>query len=116
MGVLNGIRVLEFEAIGPAPFGVMLLADMGADVIRIDRASQAQDLGPRFEGKPIDVTGRGRRSLALDLKTPEGVQTALALIERAEAEMRERAEHARTSYGPQTAPTELPGSIVYGRN
>ncbi|MFP3590209.1 CoA transferase, partial [Paraburkholderia sp. SIMBA_055] len=47
MGVLNGIRVLEFEAIGPGPFGAMLLADMGADVLRIDRPAAPDDLGPK---------------------------------------------------------------------
>ena len=47
MGVLSGIRVLEFEAIGPGPFGTMLLADMGADVIRIDRPVAHSDLGPK---------------------------------------------------------------------
>lgn len=49
MGVLSGIRVLEFEAIGPGPFGGMLLADMGADVLRIDRPQPAADLGLRTE-------------------------------------------------------------------
>ena len=64
MGVLSGIRVLEFEAIGPGPFGTMLLADMGADVIRIDRPVPHSDLGPpKAAGPRIDITGRGRRSV-----------------------------------------------------
>ena len=71
MGVLSGIRVLEFEAIGPGPFGTMLLANMGADVIRIDRPTPPSDLGPKTTGPRIDVTGRGRRSVTLDLKQPE---------------------------------------------
>jgi crotonobetainyl-CoA:carnitine CoA-transferase CaiB-like acyl-CoA transferase len=50
MGVLSGIRVVEFEAIGPAPFGTMLLADMGADVIRIDRAVAPGDVALRDWG------------------------------------------------------------------
>lgn len=84
MGVLSGIRVVEFEAIGPAPFGTMLLADMGADVVRIDRPVKASDLGPKFEGKRADIIGRNRRSVTLDLKRPESVAAALELIERAD--------------------------------
>jgi len=84
MGVLSGIRVVEFEAIGPAPFGTMLLADMGADVVRIDRPVKASDLGPKLEGKRADITGRNRRSVTLDLKRPESVAAALELIERAD--------------------------------
>lgn len=86
MSVLRGIRVLEFEAIGPAPFGTMLLADMGADVIRVNRAVEAGDLGfKKSEGVRVaDVTGRGRRSVTLDLKSAEGIEAALALIERAD--------------------------------
>jgi alpha-methylacyl-CoA racemase len=84
MGVLSGIRVVEFEAIGPAPFGTMLLADMGADVVRIDRPQKASDLGPKLEGKRADITGRNRRSVTLDLKRPDSVAAALELIERAD--------------------------------
>lgn len=86
MGVLRGIRVLEFEAIGPAPFGAMLLADMGADVLRVNRVQQASDLGFKSEAgaRSIDITGRGRRSVTLDLKSPEGVQAASSLMERAD--------------------------------
>ncbi|KPH01759.1 carnitine dehydratase [Pseudomonas sp. RIT-PI-q] len=84
MGVLSGIRVVEFEAIGPAPFGTMLLADMGADVVRIDRPVAASDLGPKFEGQRKDITGRNRSSVTLDLKRPESVTAALELIERAD--------------------------------
>jgi alpha-methylacyl-CoA racemase len=85
MGVLKGIRVLEFEAIGPAPFGTMLLADMGADVLRIDRPVAADDLGPKVSGgRRADITGRGKRSVTLDLKSPQAAAAALALIERAD--------------------------------
>lgn len=81
-GVLEGLRVIELAGFGPAPFCAMLLADMGADVVRIERA-HAPERGlptpPRFE-----VMNRGRRSISLDLKTPEGVDTLLALVERAD--------------------------------
>lgn len=75
-GPLLGVRVLEFAGLGPAPFCSMLLADMGADIIRIDRPGQGPD--------PRDVTWRGRRSLALDLKRPEDLETCLAAAEKAD--------------------------------
>ena len=78
MGPLQGVRIVEFEGIGPGPFAAMLLADMGADVIRIDRK------GGRTHGK-YEVTYRGRRAVALDLKKPEAIEAALKLIEKADA-------------------------------
>ncbi|MES2959436.1 MAG: CaiB/BaiF CoA-transferase family protein [Pseudomonadota bacterium] len=83
MGPLAGLRVLEFEAIGAAPFAGMLLADMGADVLLVDRVS-APGLGlesPRWS----ELMLRGRRSVTLDLKSPSGVQAAMELAARAEA-------------------------------
>src|SRR5581483_9850574 len=66
MGPLDGIRVVEVAGLAAAPFGCMMLADLGADVLRVDRVSSA--------GRPApdDPLGRGRRSIALDLKTAEG--------------------------------------------
>uniref|UniRef100_Q46TL8 L-carnitine dehydratase/bile acid-inducible protein F n=1 Tax=Cupriavidus pinatubonensis (strain JMP 134 / LMG 1197) TaxID=264198 RepID=Q46TL8_CUPPJ len=85
MDVLSGIRVVEFEAIGPGPFGGMLLADTGADVARIDRPEPPSDLGPkRNGGKRVDVTGRGRRCVTLDLKQANAQLAALELIARAD--------------------------------
>ena len=82
MGPLTGLRVIELASIGPGPMCAMLLADLGADVIRVDRT------GPSGLGVPtdpsFDVTGRGRRSVALDLKRPEGRDAALRLIARAD--------------------------------
>lgn len=82
MGPLKGVRVLEIAAIGPAPMCAMLLADMGAEVVRIDRPS-GSDLGipvaPEF-----DLLARGRRSVGLDLKSPEGVEVFLHLVEGAD--------------------------------
>src|SRR3989441_3981401 len=83
MGPLSGIRVLEFEAIGPGPFAGMLLADMGADVLVVDRPA-AGDLGLKPE-RWYDVMMRGKRSVTLDLKTGSGKQAALQLIGRADA-------------------------------
>ena len=70
-GPLSGIRIIEFAGIGPAPFCGMLLSDLGADVVRIDRAGKSRP------GNPVDVMSRGRRSIALDLKNAGDVETAL---------------------------------------
>ncbi len=76
MGPLAGVRVLEFEAIGPGPFAGMLLADMGADVLVVDRAG-GTDLGLKRE-RWMDVMMRGKRSVTLDLKQPSAVEAARA--------------------------------------
>src|SRR5581483_3488522 len=73
-GPLHGLRVVEFAGIGPGPFACMLLADMGADVVRIER--------PGAERSPTDITLRGRRVVTLDLKRE--ADTALALLDKAE--------------------------------
>ena len=79
-GPLAGVRVIEVAGIGPGPFCAMMLADMGADVLRVDRTGSA-DLGlpvdPRFS-----VLNRGRRSVAMDLKTPAAVAAMKRLIAR----------------------------------
>lgn len=81
-GPLAGLKVVEMVGLGPAPFCAMLLADMGAEVIRIERpgATGALGLAPRH-----DVAARGRRSLALDLRKPGAVDVVLALVARADA-------------------------------
>jgi alpha-methylacyl-CoA racemase len=83
MGPLAGVKVLEFEAIGPAPFAGMLLADMGADVLVIDRP-ETSGLGLKRE-RWYDVLMRGKRSVTLDMKSPRGAEAALALVARADA-------------------------------
>ncbi len=83
MGPLSGITILEIAGIGPGPFAGMMLSDMGAEVIRIDRADRVK---PRDGGDPPkDVLARGRRSVAVDLKNPEGIETVLSLVEKADA-------------------------------
>jgi alpha-methylacyl-CoA racemase len=80
-GPLSGIRVIEMAGIGPGPFACMLLSDMGAEVIRVDRGgSNANSMG----ANPADVLGRGRKSIAVDLKNPQGVEAVLTLIESAD--------------------------------
>lgn len=78
MGPLTGIRVVEMAGIGPGPFTAMMLSDMGAEVIRIDRASQ------KGMGHRANVLNRGRKSIALDLKNSKGMETALRLIGQAD--------------------------------
>jgi alpha-methylacyl-CoA racemase len=78
MGPLKGLRVIELAGIGPGPFCAMLLADMGADVVRIDR-TEASGLGVPMD-KRYDINGRNRRSVALDLKSPAGRAAVLRLI------------------------------------
>jgi alpha-methylacyl-CoA racemase len=78
-GPLKGIRVIEIAGAGPGPFTAMMLADMGADVLRIDRTSGSLPLGA---GTVLD---RGRRSAGIDLKNPAGAETLLRLVERADA-------------------------------
>ncbi|MFO1303621.1 MAG: CaiB/BaiF CoA-transferase family protein [Burkholderiales bacterium] len=82
MGPLSGIRVLEFEAIGPVPFCGMMLADMGADVLLVDRTADPR-LGFGRE-RWYDIMMRGRRSVTLDLKSPQGVEAAATLASRAD--------------------------------
>ena len=83
MGVLSGYKVVEFAGIGPAPMCAMLLSDMGAEVLRIDRTEDA-DLGVTTDAK-FNLLGRGRRSVAIDLKQPAGTEAALKLIGQADA-------------------------------
>jgi alpha-methylacyl-CoA racemase len=78
MGPLQGFRIIELAGIGPGPFCGMMLSDMGAEVIRIDR------LRPGAKA-PKDVLARNRRAIAVDLKSPEGVEAVLKLVETADA-------------------------------
>jgi alpha-methylacyl-CoA racemase len=78
MGPLKGLRVIELAGIGPGPFCAMLLADMGADVVRVDR-TEASGLGVPMD-KRYDINGRNRRSVALDLKAPAGRDAVKRLI------------------------------------
>ena len=82
MGPLAGVRIVEFEGLGPTPFAAMMLADLGADVVRIDRPTSS---GPQAGDPRLDALARSRRSIALDLKTPDDRDTALALVASADA-------------------------------
>ncbi len=78
MGPLNGYTVIELSGIGPAPMAGMILADMGAEVIRIERAGAWNPL------KSKDVSFRGKKSVVLNLKHPQGVDTLLRMVENAD--------------------------------
>jgi alpha-methylacyl-CoA racemase len=114
MGPLQGIRVVEFAGIGPGPFCGMMLTDMGADVVRIDRKGGGGTPGVR--DPRTDVMNRGRRSIALDLKDPADVETALALVERADAliEGLRPGVMERLGLGPEVCQARNP-KLVYGR-
>ncbi|MGI9591015.1 MAG: CoA transferase, partial [Myxococcota bacterium] len=81
-GPLSGVKILEFQGIGPGPFCTMMLSDMGADIVRIDRA---QNVKPEGGGFSLDFLARGRRSVGVDLKSAEGIETCLRMIEKADA-------------------------------
>jgi len=108
-GPLSGIKVVEFAGIGPGPFCGMLLSDMGADVVRIDRKGG-------HGGSKFDITARGRRSIAMDLKKPEAVEACLKLI--AEADMLQEGFRPgvmeRLGLGPDVCLKRNP-KLVYGR-
>ena len=82
-GPLSGYRIIEIAGIGPGPFAAMMLADMGAEVIRVERAQSVRGQAP--DGAHWDVLLRGRRNVAIDLKNPDGVEALLSLVEHADA-------------------------------
>jgi alpha-methylacyl-CoA racemase len=114
MGPLAGVRILEIAGIGPGPFAAMVLADMGADVLRVDRAERV-DPNPG-EVPPGDLLNRGRRSVGLDLKRPDGVAALLKLVEQADALLEgfRPGVMERLGLGPEICLERNP-RLVYGR-
>ena len=114
MGALSGYRIIELAGIGPGPMCAMLLSDMGADVLRIDRTADAS-LGIAMETK-YSLLNRGRRSVALDLKKPEAIDTVLRLVDKADAliEGFRPGVTERLGLGPDTCIARNP-RLVYGR-
>jgi alpha-methylacyl-CoA racemase len=114
MGPLAGIRIVEIAGIGPAPMAAMLLADMGATVLRVTRV---EDNGPGLPKPPeYDLVMRGRKSVAVDLKSPDGIALVLDLIEKADGliEGFRPGTTERLGIGPDTALKRNP-RLVYGR-
>ncbi|MCA1842881.1 MAG: CoA transferase [Actinobacteria bacterium] len=112
MGPLKGIRIVEIAGIGPGPFACMMLADLGADVIRLERPT-----GPRgVDSVPGNVANRSRRSVGIDLKNPDAVELTLRLVEGADAliEGFRPGVAERLGIGPDACLARNP-RLVYGR-
>ena len=113
-GPLEGVRIIELAGIGPSPFAGMMLADAGADVIRIDRIERSRGSAP--DAPHVDLLNRGRRSVAVDLKHPAGVALVLRLVEQADGLMEgfRPGVAERLGLGPDPCLTRNP-KLVYGR-
>jgi alpha-methylacyl-CoA racemase len=112
MGPLSGVRVIEIASLAPAPFGCMILADLGADVLRVDRAEQCG----QQKRAPIDPLGRGRRSIGLNLKDQAGVDLLLSLTEGADVlvEGFRPGVAERLGFGPQVCAERNP-RLIFAR-
>jgi alpha-methylacyl-CoA racemase len=113
VGPLRGVRVVEIAGIGPGPFCGMVLSDLGADVLRIDRADA---VGGGAPAPDFDILGRGRRSVAVDLKADGGAEVVLRLVEAADALLEgfRPGVAERLGIGPAPALARNP-RLVYGR-
>ena len=113
-GPLSGYRIIEIAGIGPGPFAAMMLADMGAEVIRVERTQAVRGPSPATAG--FDILQRGRRNIAIDLKNPDGVAALLELVEHADAlvEGFRPGVMERLGLGPQPCLQRNP-RLVYGR-
>ncbi len=113
-GPLAGVKVIEIAGIGPGPFCAMMLADMGAEVVRIDRAGSVNTAV--FGQRNLDLLNRGRRSVGVDLKSPEGVEVVLRLVQDADAliEGFRPGVAERLGIGPDPCLERNP-RLVYGR-
>ena len=113
MGPLSGFKIIELAGIGTGPFCGMMLADMGAEVIRVERFSAAADSAATA---PKDILARNRRSIAVDLKSPAGIETVMRLIEGADAlfEGFRPGVTERLGLGPDQC-LERNERLVYGR-
>ncbi|MCP2252461.1 alpha-methylacyl-CoA racemase [Prauserella aidingensis] len=111
-GPLGGLRVIELAGLAPAPFAGTMLADLGADVVRVDRARPGADV----LGIPNDPLTRSRRTIGVDTKTPEGVEVVLSLAQRADVliEGFRPGVAERMGLGPDQAHARNP-RLVYGR-
>jgi alpha-methylacyl-CoA racemase len=112
MGPLSGVRVIEIASLAPAPFGCMILADLGADVLRVDRAERC---GPDVP-IPKDPLSRSRRSIGLNLKDPAAIDVLLQLVDTADVlvEGFRPGVAERLGFGPQVCAKRNPG-LVFAR-
>ena len=114
MGPLAGLKVVELAAVGPLPFCTMMLGDMGADVLRVERVGKAatdRDLSAKY-----DLRSRNKRSVTIDLKRPEGVDAFLRLVDQADVVMEgyRPGVAERLGVGPEVCLARRP-QLVYGR-
>jgi len=114
VGPLSGKRIVEIAGIGPGPFCAMLLADLGAEVVRVDRASAVPDTMP--DSPNLDLLNRGRRSIGVNLKMPEGIETVLKLVQESDAliEGFRPGVAERLGIGPKECLARNP-KLIYGR-
>ena len=114
MGPLEGVKILEFTGIGPGPFAAMMLSDMGAEVLRLDRAQSVMGGDPNQPS--LDFLARGRQSVGVDLKNPDGIQAVLRLVEGADALLEgfRPGVMERLGLGPDVCLERNP-RLVYGR-
>ncbi|MDA1185882.1 MAG: CaiB/BaiF CoA-transferase family protein [Acidobacteria bacterium] len=114
MGPLTGVKILEIASIGPGPFAAMLLSDMGAEVVRIDRAGSVRASNP--EQPPQDILNRGRRSIGVDLKHADGVAAVLRMVDGSDGlvEGFRPGVMERLGLGPELCLARNP-RLVYGR-
>ena len=120
-GALHGIRIVEMAGLGPAPFAGMVFADMGADVVRVDRVvrepgAAATSGAVEAPDTDDDLLNRGKRSVAVDLKSPAGIETVLRLAESADVliEGFRPGVMERLGLGPDVVASRAP-RVVYGR-
>src|SRR5258707_2005636 len=117
MGPLEGIRIVELAGIGPGPFCAMLLSDMGAEIIRVDRAAMVGlDTDRDGNDSRFNLLARGRRNIAVDLKNPAAVDAVLRLIDQADALLEgfRPGVMERLGLGPDLCLARNP-KLVYGR-
>ena len=112
MGPLDGVRVIEIASLAPAPFCCMVLSDLGASVLRVERPESCRPGGP----SPVDPLTRGRRSAGLNLKDPAGIDLLLRLIERADVlvEGFRPGVTERLGFGPDVCADRNP-ALIYAR-
>ncbi len=113
MGPLAGVKIIEIKGIGPGPYAGLVMADLGAEVIVVERASKPNSIAPP---SAMDVKSRGKKSIALDLKSAQGLETLLKLVESADVifEGNRPGVAERLGFGPDVC-LKRNAKIVYGR-